>query len=419
MNILSLEIRLWGHTVGHLAKLKSGIAFEFEEEFKARAIEVSPFEIPLATTHIYQSQALGQTFSGLPGVIADCLPDTYGRAAIHAFYKKHFNLDPHQVGPLEMLSYIGNRSIGALEFFPHKGQETGEGDFLEVQKLINSARLILQGKADKVADQIIKISSSAGGRQAKALIDFNPRTKEIRAGFDGPLPHFIPCIIKLDGLMDGDEANYYGRLEYLYSQLAKEFGIRMPNTYLLETESEEGSLAHFIVERFDRNITKEKTQHFASLCGLILRDYREKHSCSYEEYFRVVLELTKSQSEVQEAFRRALFNIVFRVQDDHTKNFGFLLNQQKEWTLSPAFDLTFVFGGSALTHQMTFHGKDDAFIRSDIMNTGKAFGISKTLAKEMLDNIKELAHQFESRAMEIGLEKDYVKGLSKRLRKDI
>ncbi|WP_141736402.1 type II toxin-antitoxin system HipA family toxin [Oligoflexus tunisiensis] len=419
MNIQSLEIRLWGQTVGHLAKVKTGIAFEFEDDFKAKSIEISPFEIPLATTTIYQSHLRSQTFSGLPGVIADCLPDTYGRAAIHAFYKKHFNLDSHQVGPLEILSYIGNRSIGALEFFPQKGQEIPEGDYLEVQKLISSARLILQGKADTVTDQIIKISSSAGGRQAKALIDFNPRTKEIRAGFDAPMPGFLPCIIKLDGLMDGDEANYYGRLEYLYSQLAKESGIRMPDTYLLDMENEQGPLAHFIIERFDRNIAKEKTHHFASLCGLILRDYREKHSCSYEEYFRVVLELTKSQEEVQEAFRRALFNIVFRVQDDHTKNFAFLMNQKGDWTLSPAYDVTYVFGGMALTHQMTFHGKDDAFNRSDLLNVGKAFGISKTRANEMLDIILELANQFESRAMEIGLEEGYIKGVTNRLRKKI
>ncbi|MDQ3233516.1 MAG: type II toxin-antitoxin system HipA family toxin [Pseudobdellovibrionaceae bacterium] len=419
MNIQSLEIRLWGQTLGHLAKTKSGIAFEFDEAFKAKAIEISPFEIPLATTAIYQPHGRSQTFSGLPGIIADCLPDTYGRAAIQAFYKKHFNLDSHQVGPLEILSYIGPRSIGALEFFPQKAEEISESNVLEVQKLITSARLILKGKADKVADEIIKISSSAGGRQAKALVDFNPHTKEIRAGFDAPMPDFIPCIIKLDGLMEGDEANYYGRLEYLYSQLAKESGIRIPNTYLLEAENEQGPLAHFIIERFDRNIAKEKTHHFASLCGLILRDYREKHSCTYEEYFRVALRLTESQAEVQEAFRRALFNFVFRVQDDHTKNFAFLMNQKGDWTLSPAYDVTYVFGGAALTHQMTFHGKDDAFHRSDILNVGKAFGISKTMAIEILDKILELANQFKSRAMEIGLEDDYVNGVSNRLRRNI
>lgn len=152
---------------------------------------------------------------------------------------------------------------------------------------------------------------------------------------------------------------------------------------------------------------------------MILRDYREKHSCSYEEYFRVTLQLTNSQAEVQEAFRRALFNVVFRVQDDHTKNFAFLMNKKGDWALSPAYDVTYVFGGAALTHQMTFHGKDDDFHRSDILEVGKAFGISRTLATEMLDKILDMANQFESRAMATGLEEDYVKGVSNRLRRNI
>src|SRR5690606_8709745 len=158
-------------------------------------------------------------------------------------------------------------------------------EFLAIQKLLDSARLILRGKAEEVTDQIIKISSSAGGRQAKALIDFNPLTQEMRAGFNSPQPGFLPCIIKLDGLGEGDDANYYGRLEYLYSQLAQESGIQMPKTFLLETENEQGPRAHFIIERFDRDAEKNKTYHFASLCGISLRDYREKHSCTYEEYF--------------------------------------------------------------------------------------------------------------------------------------
>lgn len=417
MIIQSLKIRLWDETVGHLAKVKTGMPFEFDEAFKAKGIDLSPFELPLATTRIYQSTERSQTFSGLPGVIADSLPDSYGRAAVYAFYKKNFSLDPYQVGPLEILSYIGDRSIGALEFQPSKGQTVREAEFLEAHKLLVSARLILQGKAEDVAEEIIKISSSAGGHQAKALVDFNPKTKEMLAGFAPPKSGFQPSIIKLDGLLAGDDANYYGRLEYLYSQLAQKVGIRMPKTYLLEAENEQGPLAHFLIERFDRDAQKNKTHHFASLCGLTLRDYREKHSCSYEEYFRVTLQLTQSQAELQEAFRRALFNIVFRVQDDHTKNFAFLMDSQGKWTLSPAYDLTYAFGGNALTHQMTFCGKDDGFDRNDILTVAKAFSVSKGLALEILDRVLEQANQFESRAADVGLDENYAKGVSSRLRR--
>lgn len=419
INTTSLEVRLWNETVGYLAKVKNGIAFSFEEDFRSKSMEISPLELPLATTNVYQSSERSQTFSGLPGVIADCLPDAYGRAAINSFYKKTFNLDAYQVGALEILSYIGEQSIGALEFRPQQGHMTLEGEFLQVQRLLLAARLITEGKAESVSDQIIKISSSAGGRQAKALVDYNPETKEMRTGFESFQPGFQPCIIKLDGLIEGDDANYYGRLEYLYSLLAKEAGIRIPRTYLLETDNGHEPLAHFIIERFDRDASKNKTHHFASLCGLTLRDYREKHSCSYEDYYRVTLHLTQSQTELQEAFRRTLFNFVFRVQDDHTKNFGFLMNKEGDWQLSPAYDLTYVFGGNALTHQMTFGGKDDQFTREDILKVAKTFGISRSLTEQMLDKILELAKQFEERASKIGLEEEYAQGVASRLRKEI
>jgi len=419
-NTASLEVRLWGETVGYLAKSKTGIVFSFEDSFKTKSLQISPFELPLATTAIYQSQEQSQTFSGLPGVIADCLPDAYGRAAIYAFYKKNFDIDPYQVGPLEILSYIGDRTIGALEFRPRQEDRlTFETELLEVGKLQAAAHHILEGKAENVAEQIIKISSSAGGRQAKALIDYNPGTKEMRAGFESPQPGFQPCIIKLDGLLDGEDGNYYGRVEYLYSILAKESGIRMPKTYLLETGNAELPLAHFIVERFDRDASKNKTHHFASLCGLALRDYRQKHSCSYEDYFRLTLRLTDSQAELQEAFRRALFNFVFRVQDDHTKNFGFLMGKGGNWELSPAYDLIYAFRGNALTHQMTFCGTDDAFVRGDILKVAKDFGISKNLATGMLEKILGLAKEFEIRASEVKLDEAYAKGVANRLRRGI
>ncbi len=417
MKNTSLEIQLWGMIVGHIAKTRSGIAFEYDEAFKVRGLEISPFEIPLASTHIYQSLQRSQTYSGLPGVIADCLPDTYGRSAINTFYKKNYGLESFDVGPLEILSYIGDRSIGALEFRPQRSVHTTDGDFLEIRNLLSSARLILEGKADEVTERIIRISSSAGGRQAKALIDYNYKTKEIRAGFDPSKQGFRPCIIKFDGLMEGDEANYYGRLEYLYSMLARELGIKMPSTYLLETENDRGLMAHFIIDRFDRDSGKRKTHHFASLCGLTLRDYRDKHSSSYEDYLRVAMKLTSAQSEVYEAFQRAIFNLVFRVQDDHSKNFGFLMDQKGQWTLSPAYDLTYVFGGTALTHQMTFNGKDDLFECSDVIEVGKKFGIKKAQAMHVLENTLATASQFESRALEVGLEEDYIKGVSSRLRK--
>ncbi len=340
-----VRVKLWGEVVGYLAELENGsIAFEYDSKFKAEKLEIAPFEMPLATTTVYQSKERSSTFQGLPGAIADCLPDSYGKSIIASFYKKYYGWESHTLNVLDYLCYLSDRSIGALEFEPSTPAMTdGEAD-VELEILLESARKTLEGKADEVTSDIIRMSASAGGRQAKAVIDYNPSTQEIRTGFADAKTGFIPCIIKLDGLRDGEEPNFYGRLEYIYAKMAQDCGIEVPKVFLLESDHDHGPAAHFLVERFDRNSSKEKIVHYASLCGLSLHDFREKHSCSYETFFSIVQHLTSDASQVEQALQRAIFNIIFRNQDDHTKNFGFVMNRKGEWRLSLAFDLNYVFG---------------------------------------------------------------------------
>ncbi|RYZ58057.1 MAG: type II toxin-antitoxin system HipA family toxin [Proteobacteria bacterium] len=414
-----LKVTLWNQVVGYLVTLDNGaVAFEYEDDFKRSRLEISPFELPVDTTTIYQSKESSSTFQRLPGIFADCLPDQYGRSVINAFYQQKFGWDQRTLNPLDYLSYLSDRSIGSLQFEPSEPTLATVAEKLEIGELMLAARNTLEGKIEDVLPDILRISASAGGRQAKAIIAYNPASQDIRSGFATAKENFVPCILKFDGVRDGEEANFYGRLEYVYAEMARQAGIVVPKTYLLETEGEFGPAAHFLVERFDRNHALEKTRHYASLCGLTLADFKEKHSTTYENYFAVVRALTQDASQVEESFLRALFNIVFRNQDDHSKNFGFLMDGNGSWRLSPAFDLNYVYGrGDSSTHQMKFAGKDDEFDREDIRRVGKFLGLRPRKIEELLARCSEVASSFIGLCLENGIDRSFADGVLKRFRK--
>lgn len=417
--IRSVRVHLWDKIVGYISISKSGVPeFEFDEEFKKGELNISPLELPLDTTIVFTQTSRSTTFAGIPGVIADCLPDQFGMRVIRDFYKSKYNVEEHEINIIRKLLYISNRAIGALEFYPAVSDDKDEPEeqFLEIQRLRDEAKKTLEGKADAITAKIMKVGGSAGGAQAKALIDYNPTSGQIKSGFAKASSGFIPAIIKFDGVRSGDEEGCYGRLEYTYFEMARRCGIEVPKTYLLA----EGTRAHFIIERFDRNQKKEKNYHYASLCGLTTKDYRQKHSCSYEEYFRLTSMLTNDTSEVLKAFKLAVFNIIFRNQDDHTKNFGFLMDRKGQWKLSPAFDLNFVFdGGHANTHQMKLNDKDDHFTYDDFLISGRDANLKTAQIKKIVKKTLEVAGEFKELAVGFGLEEDFVEGVFKRFRLDI
>lgn len=413
----SLEVRLWGEVVGYLAEDPPGvIRFEYDESFRQKKLEIAPIEMPLATTNIYEPRNISSTFRGLPGIIADCLPDRFGMRAIETFFTKHYQRKRDDIGVLDKLLYVGDRAIGALEFAPAIETNLNSDDYLNLQDLVTAAKQLVEGKAEKVPLEILRMSASPGGRVAKALVDYSPSNNQLRSGFAEPKAGFIPCLLKFDGVSDGDPANEYGRLEYVYSKLASLCNIDMPNTYLIEGETPQGPGAHFLVERFDRNERKEKLYHYASLCGLYVRDFIEKHSCTYEEYLRLVQSLCKNQQEVEEAFRRMLFNLMFRNQDDHTKNLGFCMDESGTWRLAPAFDLNYVnsLSGVAATHQMTLNGKDCDFEFTDLLQAGKYVGIPRSKVKRFIEQFSNAANQFMRLAEESGLKESHAKGIRSR-----
>lgn len=412
----SVQIKLWGQIVGYIALTENRLpVFEYEDSFKRSKLEISPLEMPLTTTFRYTQAKTNHTFSRLPGIIADCLPDRFGMRIICDFYKSKYGLEEHKIDPIKKLLYIGKRAIGALEFFPSEDLERSKikDDLLEIEKLRIQAIKTLSGKANIITAEIMRVGGSAGGAQAKALIDFNPQNNNIKSGFTNTNKGYIPCIIKFDGVRDGEEEGCYGRLEYVYSLMAKACGIDMPKTYILE----EDGRAHFVVERFDRNSDKTRPFHYASLCGLTCRDYIQKHSCSYEDYLSVVTNLTNDLSQTLNAFKLAAFNIVFRNQDDHTKNFGFLMDQSGKWKISPAFDLNYVFdSGSANTHQMKLNGKDDEFNMEDFLKTGRAYGLKKAQIEDVIFKTIEVSNHFLDLATQNKLEESFAAAIARKFR---
>lgn len=413
----SVEVKLWGEIVGHIALTSTGVPkFEYAKNFIKTGWEISPIDLPLSTTTIYTQRSRASTFRGIPGVFADCLPDRFGRRVISDFYKIHYGLIEQEVDVIKMLLYVGDRAIGALEFSPSfsHDDEIAQEQYLGIGELRQEAKNTLEGKANIVTAKMMKIGGSAGGAQAKALIDFNPSTMQMKSGFAEASAGFVPCMIKFDGVREGEEEGCYGRLEYVYSEMARLCDLKMPRTYLLEDENR----AHFIVERFDRNHAKEKKHHFASLCGLTTKDYYQKYSCSYEEYFQVVSLLTNDASKVLEAFKLAVFNIIFRNQDDHTKNFGFLMDQEGKWDLSPVYDLNYVYdGASAQTHQMKFNNKDDAFLYKDFIQVGTSFGLKKNQIEEILTKTIDVSSQFLDLCNNAKLDEAFSEGVCRNFRK--
>lgn len=414
--IKSIEIQLWNNVVGFLAETSDGLSFEYEEKFKKNLWEISPLELSLATTSIYTSPRIGPTFKGLPGIIADCLPDVFGQKVIENYFFQHFGIPPNEITPIMSLAYISNRSIGALEFTPDVAINNFDHDeVLSLSKLVDAAKKTLEGKADDVIVEIMKIGASAGGMKAKAVIDYNPDTHQIRSGFDKPKKAFIPSIIKFDGVAKGDYAGYNGKSEYIYNLIAADCGIRVPRCFLIAgaaVEKGEPPAVHFVTERFDRDEEKNKPFHVSTYCGLSLSDYRIKNSSSYENFLRFTKGLcVNDMTQVEQALKRCVFNVVMRNEDDHTKNFSFLMDQQGKWTLSPAYDLTYARVKNG--HQMSIHNKNQNFNKDDLISLGKSVDIKPHKTLQIIEDVELSAKRFLDFAEEIALSMDFAQGIER------
>ncbi|MGC1481025.1 MAG: HipA domain-containing protein [Chthoniobacterales bacterium] len=398
-----VEVQLWGRTIGaaSLAESDKVAAFQYDPEFVRSGIEISPFRMPLSE-QIYQFPALPQeTFHGLPGLLADSLPDKFGNALIDAWLATQGRTSA-SFRAVERLCYTGARGMGALEFVPAIGPKSRKAAKIEVDALVRLASEVLSHRSDlrarfhnpdqaETLREILRVGTSAGGARAKALIAWNQETEEVRSGQITAGKGFDYWLLKFDGVggnkdKELEDPEGYGSIEYAYYLMAKAAGISMSECRLLE----ENGRRHFMTRRFDRTEEGGKL-HVQSLCALAHYDFNRAGAYSYEQALLAIRQLKLPMSAVEEQFRRMVFNVVARNQDDHVKNIAFLMNKRGEWSLSPAFDVTYSFnpsGSWTASHQMTLNGKRDGFSLQDFEACAKAAVMKRGRAETIVNEVR-------------------------------
>ncbi len=342
------------------------------------------------------------TFNGLPGLLADSLPDDFGRALLDRWLAA---VGKDMANPIERLCYQGKRGMGALEFVPAYAPYLEQSEKIEIDSLIAVAGEVLQSKGalqtnlnddrKEAIASIIRVGTSAGGQRAKAVIAYNDTTGEVRSGQLSAPEGFDYWLIKLDGVTNKElgDPQHFGEIEYIHYLLAKEAGINMTECRLLR----ENGRAHFMTRRFDRQ-NGEKI-HMQTLCGLAHYDFRQLRMYSYEQAFQVMRRLRLPYSDAEEFFRRMVFNVVARNQDDHTKNISFLMDKTGTWHLSPAYDMSWAYNPSGewtSVHQMSINNKWDDITREDLLKVAYEMNIKK--ASKIIDQVVDAVAQWSSLA---------------------
>jgi serine/threonine-protein kinase HipA len=402
------EVRLWGRTIG-AASLEKGAriaAFQYDPAFLASGIELSPIVLPLSR-RIYQFPSLPEvTFRGLPGLLADSLPDKFGHALIDAWLATQ-GRRPESFDAIERLCYIGVRGMGALEFAPAKGPPLRGSAKVQVDELVRLASQVLThhatlqvsfapGRRHDGLQEILRVGTSAGGARAKAIIAWNRDTNEVRSGQVKAPAGFDYWLLKFDGVSANkdkelEDPKGYTVIEYANALMAADAGIEMSECRLLE----EGGRRHFMTRRFDR-LSDGGKLHMQSLGALAHFDFNSAGAYSYEQAFDLIKRLGLSMRAREQQFRRMIFNVVARNQDDHVKNIAFLMDQAGAWSLSPAFDVTYAYnptGRWTNRHQMTINGKTDDFTREDFKAVAQVAGLKRgspeAILTEVMDKVKE------------------------------
>jgi serine/threonine-protein kinase HipA len=414
--VAAVEVRLWNRRVGAVAldPRLGYYAFEYAPDFARRGIEIAPLAMPLsqADEPFVFSDLPTLTFKRLPAMLADALPDDFGNALIDMWMAAKGIAKAH-ITPLDRLAYMGKRGIGALEFRPARGPNVASHTAIKLGRLVESARLAVHGQLDTdphahaALAQIIQVGTSAGGARAKAAILWNAETSEIRAGQFDAAPGFAHWLLKFDGMGTDRElgaAQDYGRIEYAYSLMARAAGIDMAPCRLLI----EGGRAHFMTRRFDRDIDaagQTVKHHMQSLCAMAHLDYKQKATHDYAQLLLTIQGLKLGHDALAEAFRRMVFNVAAANCDDHSKNFSFLLtNEQREWRLAPAYDITHAHnpqGEWTWQHLTGVGGKFSNITRDDLLRVADRFAIGP--APKIINKVMDAIANWPDFAKQAGL----------------
>lgn len=407
------EVMLWGTKIGTVAfDDNSGLgSFEYDPAFLTSGIEVSPIAMPLSRRVYTFPELARQSFHGLPGLLSDSLPDKFGNAVIDAWLRSR-GRSPESFNPVERLCYTGSRGMGALEYVPARGPSATESERIEVDKLVQLASQVLRSRekmhvsaGENAMQEIIKVGSSAGGARAKAVIAWNEQTGDIRSGQIEAGKGYDYWLMKFDGVSgngdkEGDDAPQYTRIEYAYYLMAGDAGITMSDCRLYE---EQGRF-HFMTRRFDREANNGGKLHMQSLGAIAHFDFNQPGVYSYEQAAQVMRRLRISATEISQFYRRMVFNVLARNQDDHVKNISFLMDRKGIWRLAPAYDVTYAYNPDGMwtgTHQMSINGKRDRITRQDLMDAAKHMGIKQAEAEQAIAAVGESLtrwHDFADKA---------------------
>ena len=426
------NVILWDKLVGAILwdEAREVASFEMDAAFVRQGLDIAPLTMPLQSASkgaIFQFPALPkETYQGLPGLLADALPDRFGGQMIDIWLASQGRAR-NSMNPVERLCYQGNRGMGALEFAPAIKQEKDTTKNLEIGDLVALSKKALEQKSElntalsqteaEALMDIVKVGTSAGGARAKAVIAYNPVTKEVRSGQLVAPEGFEHWLIKFDGVTNEQLSDPmgYGRIEFAYYKMATACGINMTESKLLE----EGGRAHFMTKRFDRLPNNQKL-HMQTLCGLCHYDYNNPNAYAYEQAFQAMRELRLPYTDAEQLYLRMVFNVIARNQDDHTKNISFLMDTSGKWKLSPAYDVTYAYNPEnkwIARHQMSVNGKREGIDQSDLLNVAKQMNIKKP--KDIIAQIKETVSNWKHFAQEaqiperqaFALEKTFLLGM--------
>jgi serine/threonine-protein kinase HipA len=408
-------VNLWGRTIGAVS-LEDGAmtaTFEYDRAFTRSGIEIAPLTMPLSG-RLYSFPSLRpETFHGLPGLLADSLPDRFGNALIDAWLARSGRL-PESFNAVERLCYTGSRGMGALEYAPAIRSGQSGSSQVEVGRLVELASEVLthrdnlhgwfdDGGRDTALRDILRVGTSAGGARAKAVLAWNPQTGEVRSGQVKAGSGFEYWLMKFDGVSGNkdkelEDPKGYGAIEYAYYRMAVDAGITMSPSRLFE----ENGRRHFMTKRFDRLDGGGKL-HMQSLCGMAHYDFNQAGAYGYEQALQVIRRLGLPMAAVEEQFRRMVFNIVARNQDDHVKNIAFLMDRSGTWSLSPAFDMIYSYqpsGKWTSSHQMTMNGKRDGFTLDDFKACAQSASMKRGRAETIVAEVRAVVARWRDYADE-------------------
>ncbi len=400
MAVETVKVKLWGSTIGYLHMQESGlIGFQYDRNFLGSGIEVAPLTMPLSEL-TYSFPALPEaTYSGLPGIFADSLPDKFGNIVIRSYLLSQGRTE-NDLTALEKLCYVGQRGMGALEYEP-SADLVDVGKEIDIDALTTLASDILSEKESlhiahdqNMIAQLMQGSSSVGGARAKTLIAWKPDTGEIRSGQIDAGEGYGYWLLKFDDISNNrdkdqePDSREYTRIEYAYYLMAEEAGIKMSECRLYR----ENGRAHFMTKRFDRTDDKGEKLHMQSLCAMVHMDFNSPRIYSYEDAFQVMRQLMLPHSDFLQLYKRMLFNEFARNYDDHTKNITFLMDKKGRWRLSPAYDMTFSYNANSIwvnAHQMLINGKADSITEADLREVAQKAGIKKAEAEKCMNQVRE------------------------------